>query len=47
MRYYQLARALLDAGDPVGARREVMRALEVAPGFDQAQQLLLRIHEAS
>jgi cellulose synthase operon protein C len=45
--YYQLARALLDAGDPVSARREVMRALEVAPGFDQAQQLLLRIHEAS
>jgi Flp pilus assembly protein TadD len=44
---YQLAVALFDAGDVQGARREVLRALEVAPGFNQAQQLLLKIHERS
>lgn len=45
--YYELARALLDAGDVQGARTEVLRALEAAPAFDEAQQLLLRIHERS
>jgi tetratricopeptide (TPR) repeat protein len=40
---YQLALAYYDAGDRVGARREVLKALEQAPSFDKAQQLLLRI----
>ncbi len=42
---YQLATALFAAGDTAGARTEVLRALEIAPGFEQAQQLLLRLHE--
>jgi len=40
---YQLARACLSAGDRAAARREVLRALEVAPNFDKAQQLLLEL----
>ena len=40
---YQLAVALDEAGDRAGARREVLRALEVAPGFERAQELLLRV----
>jgi tetratricopeptide (TPR) repeat protein len=40
---YQLARAYLDAGDAANARREVLRALEIAPNFVNAQELLLRI----
>jgi cellulose synthase operon protein C len=44
---YQLALALFDAGDLAGARTEVLRALEVAPMFDRAQQLLLRLHEGA
>ncbi|HEY3120033.1 MAG TPA: tetratricopeptide repeat protein [Vicinamibacteria bacterium] len=42
---YQLAVALLEAGDAPAARREVLRALELAPGFPRAQELLLRLHE--
>ena len=42
--YYQLALAELDAGDASSARRHVMRALEAAPRFARAQELLLRIH---
>lgn len=42
---YDLARAYLAAGDLEEARRWVLRALEDAPGFDEAQALLLRIHE--
>ncbi len=40
---YQLARAYLDAGDLVLARRTVLRALEDAPSFEAAQELLLEI----
>ncbi len=40
---YQLARALLAAGDPAGARREVLQVLENAPGFEKAQALLLEL----
>lgn len=40
---YQLANAYLLAGDVTSARREVLRALEVAPNFEKAQELLLRI----
>jgi tetratricopeptide (TPR) repeat protein len=40
---YQLASAYLLAGDPAAARREVLRALEIAPNFERAQELLLRL----
>jgi tetratricopeptide (TPR) repeat protein len=40
---YQLALALVEAGDTAGARREVLRALELAPRFQRAQELLLRL----
>lgn len=40
---YQLARALQGAGDLAGARREVLGILEAAPGFEQAQALLLEL----
>ncbi|MBX7187386.1 MAG: tetratricopeptide repeat protein [Vicinamibacteria bacterium] len=42
--YYQLALAEIDAGDRAAARRSVLRSLEVAPRFERAQELLLRIH---
>jgi lipopolysaccharide biosynthesis regulator YciM len=38
---YQLARALMRAGDRPAARREVLAILEEAPGFEKAQELLL------
>jgi tetratricopeptide (TPR) repeat protein len=44
---YELARALLAAGQVDAARTEVLRALEAAPGYEEAQQLLLQIHERS
>src|SRR5690606_26742293 len=40
---YQLAVALRDAGEPQEARRQVIRALEVAPAFERAQELLLEL----
>jgi tetratricopeptide (TPR) repeat protein len=40
---YQLALAWFQAGDMAAARREVLRALEIAPAFEKAQELLLRI----
>jgi tetratricopeptide (TPR) repeat protein len=42
---YKLAIAHRDAGDAVNARRSVLRALEVAPHFERAQELLLSIVE--
>ena len=42
--YYQLALAELDAGDRAAARRHVLLALETAPRFAQAQELLLKLH---
>lgn len=45
---YDLAVAYHEAGDPASARREVLRALEIAPGFDKALDLLLTLRaEAS
>ncbi|UCG86336.1 MAG: tetratricopeptide repeat protein [Gemmatimonadota bacterium] len=41
---YQLARVYFDAGDIENARRAVLRALEDAPNFQKAQDLLLEIH---
>jgi tetratricopeptide (TPR) repeat protein len=43
--WYQLARAYLGGGDRAGARRAVLRALEIAPGFADAQDLLLELHD--
>ncbi|MDH3456295.1 MAG: tetratricopeptide repeat protein [Gemmatimonadota bacterium] len=43
---YQLARAYMGAGDRENARHTVLRALEIAPGFEAAQDLLLEIHDA-
>lgn len=40
---YQLARALQRAGDVIAARRETLRVLESAPGFEKAQALLLEL----
>ena len=40
---YQLARSLHAAGDDADARREVLRALEIAPAFELAQDLLLEL----
>jgi tetratricopeptide (TPR) repeat protein len=42
---YQLAVAHADAGDAPAARREVLRALELAPNFEKAQLLLLRLRD--
>ena len=44
---YQLALAYYEAGDSQAARREVLRALEDAPNFEKAQELLLRLQRAN
>jgi cellulose synthase operon protein C len=41
--HYDLARALDASGNRVEARREVLRSLEIAPGFEKAQGLLLKL----
>lgn len=43
--YYLLAVAYRDAGESADARRSVLRALEEAPHFERAQELLLALHE--
>ena len=43
--HYQLARALADAGDLAGARRELLGVLEQAPSFERAQALLLELRD--
>ena len=40
---YQLALAQYEAGDLQSARRSVLRALEEAPSFEKAQELLLTL----
>ncbi|MCU0635213.1 MAG: hypothetical protein MUE41_10100, partial [Gemmatimonadaceae bacterium] len=40
---YRLASALAASGDLVSARREVLRALDLAPTYEPAQELLLTI----
>jgi tetratricopeptide (TPR) repeat protein len=42
---YQLALAYREAGDFAAARHTVLRALEDAPNFEKAQELLLTIHQ--
>ena len=43
---YQLALAQFQGNDLTSARRNVLAALELAPGFEQAQSLLLQIRRA-
>jgi len=43
--YYQLALSYREAGAMADARRSVVRALEDAPHFERAQELLLQLHE--
>jgi tetratricopeptide (TPR) repeat protein len=45
--HYDLARALEAGGERAEARREVLRALEIAPGFVKAQELLLKLRGGS
>lgn len=42
---YQLAKAYADAGDATSARREVLRALDLAPNYEKAQALLLTLRQ--
>lgn len=42
---YRLALAYRDAGDTRNAKRSVLHALEEAPHFERAQELLLALHE--
>jgi tetratricopeptide (TPR) repeat protein len=44
---YRLALAYSDAGQRDQARREVLRALEIAPNFAEAQDLLLKLRGGS
>jgi cellulose synthase operon protein C len=41
--YYRLAQALAASGDVAAAKREVLRALDLAPNFEAAQDLLLSL----
>jgi tetratricopeptide (TPR) repeat protein len=41
--HYDLGRSLEAAGNHKEAKREVLRSLEIAPGFDKAQVLLLKL----
>jgi tetratricopeptide (TPR) repeat protein len=43
--FYQLALAYRDAGAATDARRTILRALEDAPHFERAQELLLELRE--
>jgi tetratricopeptide (TPR) repeat protein len=41
--YYKLAQSTFGEGDRQAARTNVMKALEIAPSFEPAQELLLKI----
>jgi tetratricopeptide (TPR) repeat protein len=43
--HYDLARGLAAAGKLKDARTEVLRSLEIAPEFDKAQELLLKLND--
>jgi cellulose synthase operon protein C len=45
--HFDLARALDASGNRAEARREVIRALEIAPGFEKAQELLLKLRTSN
>ena len=40
---YNVARTLLAVGKPADAKRAVLRSLEAAPGYEKAQELLLKL----
>jgi tetratricopeptide (TPR) repeat protein len=40
---FDLAKALEATGDKKEAKREILKSLEIAPNFEQAQELLLRV----
>lgn len=42
---YQLAKAYAEGGDVIAARREVLRALDLAPNYEKAQELLLTLRK--
>ncbi len=42
--HYNLAQAYFGAGKKTEAKRETLRALEIAPTFEKAQQLLLKLN---
>ncbi len=44
--HFRLAQALTGAGELPAARREVLRSLDLAPGFEAAQDLLLSLRSA-
>lgn len=41
--HYNLARALMGSGERAESKREILRSLEIAPGFRKAQELLLKL----
>jgi cellulose synthase operon protein C len=45
--HYDLARALLASGNRQEARREILQSLEIAPRYDKALELLLKLREGS
>ena len=45
--HYQLARVLHLAGDPSGARSAVLAALELAPNYEEALDLLLELRRGT
>ena len=45
--YYDLARAWLGEGNRAEARRATLRSLEIAPNFEKAQELLLKLREVA
>jgi tetratricopeptide (TPR) repeat protein len=45
--HFNLARALLASGKKLEAKRATLRALEIAPSFEKAQQLLLKLSEGA
>jgi len=41
--YFHLAEAQLAAGNKADARRNILKSLEIAPSYEPAQELLLKI----
>ena len=44
--YTDLAESYYASGKPADARRQTLAALEIAPSYERAQDLLLKITEA-
>ena len=45
--HYQLARAHARAGDRSSAREQILYALEIAPNYFEAQELLLTLRQTT